>query len=413
MARDGRLSGVELSDGLKKGIASTGCNVLDIGMVPTPMLYFVTQHMNGRSGVVLTGSHNPPEYNGVKIVIHGETLAGEAIQQLKRRIDDEDFITKSMGTIEENSNYIEEYIGTIVEKSTLKRPLKVVIDCGNGVAGEIAPQLLEALDCEVIKLFCEIDGNFPNHHPDPSKAENLQDLITAVKEHQADVGLAFDGDGDRLGVVDSNGKIILADRLIMLFSKHVLEAKPLAKIIYDVKCSRHLETEIKKHSGIPVMWKSGHSYMKAKIRETGAAFAGEMTGHFFFNDKWFGFDDALYASARLLEILSEDERSSADVFADFPEGINTPELHIPMKESENSHFMEKFTQAVNFSDATITDLDGLRIEFKDGWGLVRASNTTSALVLRFEADNEKSLNRIQKKIKRVMGDIDSEINFPF
>lgn len=413
VARDGRLSGADLLDGLIKGITSTGCKVLDLGRVPTPVLYFVAQHLEGRTGVMLTGSHNPPEYNGLKILINGETLAGERIQLLKQRIADEDYVTEAMGEVERNGAYAEEYIGTICEDIRLNRHLKVVVDCGNGVAGELVPALLKELGCEVIELFCEIDGKFPNHHPDPSKPENLKDLSAAVCEHQADVGLAFDGDGDRIGVVDNSGKIIWPDRQMMLYAKQVLAAKPGAVIIYDVKCSRHLPEVIKKSGGRPLMWKTGHSFMKAKLKETAAALAGEMSGHIFFNDRWFGFDDALYSAARLLEILSNDARSSSEIFADFPDSINTPELVVPLAEGENFSFMVKLAKKTHFPDAQIVTIDGVRVDFADGWGLVRASNTTPSLVVRFEGDTQEALARIQQQIKQLMVEIKSDIQLPF
>jgi phosphomannomutase/phosphoglucomutase len=382
-------------------------------MVPTPVLYFVTQHTEGRTGIMLTGSHNPANYNGLKMVMQGETLANEKIQQLKQRIAEEDFITEAMGSVEQNDGYYEEYIGTICDDIRLDKSLKVVVDCGNGVAGKLAPELLMALGCEVIELFCEIDGNFPNHHPDPSKPENLKDLIAAVATHKADVGLAFDGDGDRLGVIDNAGKIIWADRQMMLYAKQVLSLKAGAEIIYDVKCSRHLGEQIKKHGGHPVMWKTGHSLMKAKLKETGAALAGEMSGHIFFNDRWFGFDDALYTAARLLEILSADSRSSSEVFAEFPDSINTPELNVSLAEGENFTFMAELIKTANFPDATVIDIDGLRVDFKDGWGLVRASNTTPSLVIRFEADTQHALERIQQQFALLMTDVKSDIKLPF
>lgn len=413
VARDGRLSSPDLTDGLIKGVISTGRHVLDLGIVPTPVLYFVTQHSEGRTGIMVTGSHNPANYNGLKMVMQGETLSGERIQQLKQRIEDEDYATETMGSVEHNSDYVEEYIGTICDDVHLERALKVVVDCGNGVTGKLAPELLKNLGCDVIELFCEIDGKFPHHHPDPSKPENLKDLIAAVASHQADLGLAFDGDGDRLGVVDNSGKIIWPDRQMMLYAKQVLAIKSGAEIIYDVKCSRHLGEQIRKHGGRAVMWKCGHSMMKAKLKETGAALAGEMTGHIFFNDRWFGFDDALYAAARLLEILADDKRSSSEVFADFPDSINTPELNIALDEGENFTFMAALLAKANFPDANVVDIDGLRVDFKDGWGLVRASNTTPSLVVRFEADNEKALERIQHQIKKLMVEVKDDIHLPF
>jgi phosphomannomutase/phosphoglucomutase len=289
----------------------------------------------------------------------------------------------------------------------------VVVDCGNGAASELAPQLLKALGCEVIELFCTIDGAFPNHHPDPSKAENLADLITAVKQEAADIGIAFDGDGDRLGIVDSEGKIIWPDRQMIVFARNVLSRKPSAKILYDVKCSKHLDDQIRKFGGQPIMWKTGHSLLKAKLKETGAALAGEMSGHIFFNDRWLGFDDALYAAARMIEILAEDSRSSAELFSDYPDSINTPELNIAMQEGENVGFIEQMCKRINFKDGKIITIDGLRVEFSDGWGLVRASNTTPSIVVRFEADSKIAMNRIQRKFKFLMLQIKPDLSLPF
>ncbi|MGZ8095766.1 MAG: phosphomannomutase/phosphoglucomutase [Methylosarcina sp.] len=413
MGRDGRTSSRELSESLARGIASTGCNVLDVGMVPTPVLYFVAHHLEDRSGVMVTGSHNPAQYNGLKMVIKGETLAGDRIQQLKLCIDNQAYAVGQPGTIERNDKFINEYIGTISEDVHLARPMTVVLDCGNGVAGELGPVLLRTLGCEVIELFCEVDGSFPNHHPDPSKPENLNELILAVQHYHADLGLAFDGDGDRLGVVDSNGKIIWPDRQMMLFAKDVLARKPGAEIIYDVKCSRHLGSEITKHGGRPVMWKTGHSFMKAKLKATGAKLAGEMSGHIFFNDRWFGFDDALYAAARLIEILSADTRTSAEVFGQLPDSINTPELNVNMAEGENFKFIDDLMSTANFAGGKITTIDGMRVDFPNGWGLVRASNTTPSLVIRFEADTKEALKSIQDQIRQQMVAIKPDIILPF
>ncbi|MCK5870504.1 MAG: phosphomannomutase/phosphoglucomutase, partial [Methyloprofundus sp.] len=307
-----------------------------------------------------------------------------------------------------------EYIGFITEDVRIARPMKVVIDAGNGVAGELAPVLFRTLGCEVIELFCKIDGNFPNHHPDPSKPKNLVDLIAAVEEHQADVGLAFDGDGDRLGVVDSYGNIIWPDRQMMLFSKHILAKKPGAEIIYDVKCSQNLPAQIIRNGGTPTVWKTGHSFMKAKVKETGAIFAGEMSGHLFFNDRWFGFDDGLYSGARLIEILSEDSRASAMVFAEFPDSPCTPELSIDLEEGENITFMQQLFASKSLpADGRITDIDGLRIDFTDGFGLIRASNTTPSLVVRFEGETEEILMRIQDQFRQLILEIKPEIALPF
>ncbi|OQW75489.1 MAG: phosphomannomutase/phosphoglucomutase [Proteobacteria bacterium ST_bin11] len=413
MGRDGRLSSPSLADALAKGITEAGCDVLNIGLVPTPLLYFVTQHSEGRSGVMITGSHNPADYNGLKLVLNGETLSGDKIQLLKKRIEAGDFSEGQPGSVELNSLFSNEYIGMISDDVHLVRPMKVAVDCGNGAAGQLAPILLRTMGCEVIELYCDIDGNFPNHHPDPSKPENLADLIKAVQHYEADIGVAFDGDGDRIGVVDSGGKIIWPDRQMMLYSRDVLANKPGAEIIYDVKCSRHLHDQIVKRGGRPLMWKSGHSLMKAKLKETAAALAGEMSGHIFFNDRWFGFDDALYAAARLIEILSGDMRSSSDVFADLPDSINTPELHVPMAEGEGVRFVEQLFSQARFKDGKIINIDGMRVEFADGWGLVRASNTTPVLTVRFEADSQDAMQRIQAQFRQLMLQIKPDIKLPF
>jgi phosphomannomutase/phosphoglucomutase len=411
VGRDGRLSGPMLSEALIEGITETGCNVKDIGCVPTPVLYFATHYLDTQSGVVVTGSHNPPDYNGLKIVIDGETLSGESIQQLRERVEARNFISGQgrVDTLDVVADYIERICGDI----TLGKPIKVVVDCGNGVAGGVVPKLLDKLGCSVIELFCEVDGNFPNHHPDPSKPENLKDLIDAVVTNQADIGLAFDGDGDRLGVVTSNGDIIWPDRVLMLYAMDILERNPGGQIIYDVKCTRNLDTVIREHGGAPLMWKTGHSFIKAKIKETGALLAGEMSGHIFIKERWYGFDDALYAGARLLEILGKDERSSAEVFASLPDSVNTPELNIAMQEGEPPVFINKLMESAHFEDAAISTIDGLRADYDDGWGLVRASNTTPVLVLRFEADNDEALQRIMGEFRRVMQQVDSGIDLPF
>jgi phosphomannomutase/phosphoglucomutase len=412
VGRDGRTSSPYLAEALADGIMATGQNVLDIGMVPTPVLYFVARHTEGQCGVMITGSHNPADYNGLKMVINGETLAGDRIQQLKQCIIDQAY-AKGDGSLERNTQLANEYIGAIAEDIHIGRPMRVVLDCGNGVAGELGPILLRTIGCEVIELFCDVDGTFPNHHPDPSKPDNLADLISSVKHYQADLGIAFDGDGDRLGVIDSNGKIIWPDRQMMLFAKDVLASTPGAEIIYDVKCSRHLTTQIVKHGGRPVMWKTGHSFMKAKLKETGAKLAGEMSGHIFFNDRWFGFDDALYSAARLIEILSADTRSSAAVFADFPDSVNTPELNIELAEGENFQFIDRLFSSANFTGGKVTNIDGMRVDFANGWGLVRASNTTPSLVIRFEADSITALNDIQAQFRQIMQTIKPDIALPF
>jgi len=411
VGRDGRLSGPALSNALIEGITSTGCNVKDIGCVPTPVLYFATHHLDTQSGVVVTGSHNPPDYNGLKIVIDGETLSGESIQHLRERIEAANYIS-GQGSVEA-VDVVPDYIERILGDVSLARPLKVVVDCGNGVAGGVVPELFRGLGCEVTELFCEVDGNFPNHHPDPSKVENLRELITAVRNNAADIGLAFDGDGDRLGVVTSSGKIVWPDRVLMLYAQDILDRNPGGQIIYDVKCTRFLDGIIREHGGRPLMWKTGHSFIKAKIRESGALLAGEMSGHIFIKERWYGFDDGLYAGARLLEILAKDARSSAAVFASLPDSVNTPELNVAMQEGEPPVFIERLLENAHFEGASISTIDGLRADFEDGWGLVRASNTTPVLVLRFEADNDAALQHIMGEFRRVMLQVNPGLQLPF
>ena len=412
VGRDGRISGPDLVKALIDGIISTGCDVKDIGCVPTPVMYFATHYLDTQNGVVVTGSHNPPDYNGLKIVIDGETLSGPSIQSLRQRIETRNFISADSGSVEV-INVVPDYIERIRGDVTLSRPLKVVVDCGNGVAGGVIPQLLEGLGCEVIGLFCDVDGTFPNHHPDPSKTENMQDLVKAVAANQADIGLAFDGDGDRLGVVSADGRIIWPDRVLMLYAIDILERNPGGLIIYDVKCTRHLDAIIREHGGEPLMWKTGHSFIKAKIKETGALLAGEMSGHIFINERWYGFDDALYAAARLLEVLGKDDRSSTEVFADLPDSINTPELNVLMQEGEPPVFINKLLENAHFEGASVSTIDGLRADYADGWGLVRASNTTPVLVLRFEADSDAALTRIKEDFRRVMLQARPDLSLPF
>ncbi|UCC57465.1 MAG: phosphomannomutase/phosphoglucomutase [Gammaproteobacteria bacterium] len=411
VGRDGRLSGPALSEALIAGLVETGCSVKDIGVVPTPVLYFAAHYLDTQTGVIVTGSHNPPDYNGLKIMIDGETLSGESIQQLRERIETENFIAGD-GRVE-TINVVPDYIERVRSDVTISRQLKVVVDCGNGVAGAIAPQLLKELGCEVIELYCKVDGNFPNHHPDPSKPENLKDLIATVEQHQADFGLAFDGDGDRLGVVNTRGNIIWPDRILMLFAMDILERNPGGLIIYDVKCSRHLDGIISQYGGEPLMWKTGHSFIKAKIQESGALLAGEMSGHIFFKERWFGFDDGLYAAARLLEVLGKDERPVTEIFASLPDSVNTPELNISMQEGEPQKYIDRLLSSAHFDGARMSTIDGLRADFDDGWGLVRASNTTPVLVLRFEADNDAALMRIMEEFRRVMLQVDPGLELPF
>ncbi|MFT6122033.1 MAG: phosphomannomutase/phosphoglucomutase [Oleiphilaceae bacterium] len=409
---DGRLSSDSYCEALTIGILSTGVDVINIGQVPTPVLYFATHHFKTDSGVMITGSHNPSNYNGLKIMIDGNTLSGDDIQKLYNRITLQDF---ALGQGQRSDQPIDrEYIDTIVNDIAVAAPLRVVLDAGNGVAGGIAPALIEELGCEVIPLHCEVDGNFPNHHPDPGKPENLQDLIDAVKEHDADIGIAFDGDGDRIGVVTNEGKIIWPDRLLMLFAKDVVSRNPGADIIYDVKCSRRLNGLISSYGGRPVMWKTGHSLMKAKMKETGALLAGEMSGHMFFKERWFGFDDGLYSAARLLEILGVEDQSTDAVFASFPEDFSTPEINIPVTDETKFIIVEKLCLLKGmFSGGNVTTIDGLRVDFPNGWGLCRASNTMPVLVLRFEADDESALQEIKAKFIAQLKSIDPELALNF
>lgn len=395
IARDGRVSGPVLSKALCDGILSVGCDVVDIGVAPTPVLYYATQIFAEHSGVMLTGSHNPPNYNGLKMVIKGRALTEDDIQALHARIQAKQFYV-GLG-VRHELDVTERYISQVLQGITLKRPLKIIVDAGNGVAGEIAPALFRRMGCEVQELFCNIDGTFPNHHADPSQPENLQDMIHAVKASNADVGLAFDGDADRLGVVTSRGEIIWPDRLLMLFAKAILAETPGAKIIYDVKCTSHLDDLIRQHGGEPIMWKTGHSLIKAKMAETGAQVAGEMSGHLFFRDRWYGFDDAIYAGARLLEVLAAHQESSADLFDVIPNSINTPEMKIDVADDEKFGLMQQLIDSAIFSSAKeIMTVDGLRVNFAEGWGLVRPSNTSPCLVLRFEANDQKILSQIQE-----------------
>ncbi|MEK9134381.1 MAG: phosphomannomutase/phosphoglucomutase [Pseudomonadota bacterium] len=411
IGRDGRLSGPELSAALARGIARGGCDVVDIGMVPTPVVYFAIQHLGAGSGVAVTGSHNPPDYNGLKMVIGGVTLSGDLIQQLRARILNND-LTSGQGTIS-SADVRAAYLDRVTSDVKLARPMRVAVDCGNGVAGELAPQLLKRLGCQVTELFCQIDGTFPNHHPDPSKPENLEDLIAEIKKGGYDVGLAFDGDGDRLGVIAPDGHVIWADRQMILYARDVLSRHPGGEIIYDVKCSRTLDTEIRKAGGKATMWKTGHSFIKAKLRESGALLAGEMSGHIFFKERWYGFDDGLYTAARLLELLSRDPRPTQDIFASLPNTLNTPELNLKFAEGEHFTVIKELVQRARFPDAKLTTIDGLRADFNDGFGLVRASNTTPVLVFRFEGDNKEALERIQKRFRDLVHSARPGITLPF
>ncbi len=411
IARDGRNSGPALSQALSDGLSAAGRQVIDIGRVPTPVLYFANFHLATGTGIMLTGSHNPPDYNGLKIVLAGETLSGERIQKIRQRIEQQDFIS-GKGTLS-TQDVSEAYLQKITSDITLARPLNIVVDCGNGVAGELAPELYRRLGCQVTELYCDIDGNFPNHHPDPSQPETLTHLIETVIRTGADVGLAFDGDGDRLGVVSPAGEIIWPDRQMVLYAQEILGRKPGSEIIFDIKCSRNLAKAIKEANGKPLMWKTGHSLVKAKLKETGAPLAGEMSGHIFFKDRWYGFDDALYTGARLLEILAQDQRAPLEIFNALPNMINTPELRLEMQEGEHYAFMKQIITASDFSGAKLTTIDGLRVDFPEGWGLVRPSNTTPCLVIRFEAETQLAMDKIQNQFRTLLLSLRADLELPF
>lgn len=413
VARDGRVSSVALQEALVEGLLASGCDVLEIGLTPTPVLYFATHYLDTRTGVMITGSHNPPEYNGLKIVMNGKALSGEAIQAIRRRVEQQDY-TSGEGSLQQ-TEIVPDYIRRISEEIpvSLGHTLKVVVDCGNSVPGIVAPHILRAIGHDVVELYCEVDGEFPNHHPDPSDPANLEDLIIMVKHEDADLGLAFDGDGDRLGVVDRNGKVLWADRQLMLFARDVLSRNPGATIVYDVKCSRRLADVIRDAGGVPLMWKTGHSLIKAKMQETGALLGGEMSGHICFKERWYGFDDALYAAARLLEILVNAKMAPEALFAQLPDGIATPELRIDLPEHAHADFMARLIAQADFPDAEITDIDGLRVDLPDSWGLVRPSNTTPSLVLRFEGDTAEALAEIQARFRHLLLAVEPGLELPF
>ncbi|CAH1085412.1 phosphomannomutase/phosphoglucomutase [Candidatus Nitrotoga sp. 1052] len=411
IGRDGRLSGVEFAAALARGIQKSGINVIDVGRVATPMVYFAAYHLDTHSAVMITGSHNPPDYNGLKMVLGGETLSGDAIQALRTRIEQNNFSHGAGTYLQFDIGPV--YIARIVSDIKLARPMKITVDCGNGVAGDFAAALYRQLGCTVTELFCEVDGNFPNHHPDPSQPENLQDLIHALASNDSELGLAFDGDGDRLGVVTKNGNIIFPDRQLMLFAADVLARNPGAEIIFDVKSTRKLFGWITQHGGKPTLWKTGHSFIKTKMKECGALLAGEMSGHVFFKERWYGFDDGLYAGARLLECLSKESDANG-VLNGLPNSINTPELQIKLKEGESFALISQLLKKAKFTDVQdIITIDGLRVEYADGFGLMRSSNTTPVVVLRFEADSEEALARIQHDFRRVLLEANPNLALPF
>ncbi|BBB62895.1 phosphoglucomutase [Undibacterium sp. KW1] len=411
IGRDGRLSGPDLITALAKGLQSTGVDVIDLGVVVTPMVYFGTNVLGATSGIMVTGSHNPPDYNGFKMVLAGEAIYGDAIQALYQAILNKDFKQGSGNyrTHDIKAAYLERIIGDV----KVARPLKIAVDCGNGVAGAFAGELFRGMGCEVIELFCEVDGTFPNHHPDPAHPENLQDLIRCLQTTDAEIGLAFDGDGDRLGVVTKDGQIIYPDRQLMLFAEDVLTRNPGAQILYDVKCTRHIAPWVKARGGVPLMWKTGHSLVKAKLRETGSPLGGEMSGHIFFKDRWYGFDDGLYAGARLLELVSRVADMTATL-NNLPQSTSTPELQLQLAEGENFKIIAAMQANASFpgSDEIIT-IDGLRVEYPDGFGLARSSNTTPVIVMRFEAENPEALARIQGAMKQAVLAVKPEAVLPY
>ncbi len=415
IGRDGRLSGPELSAALAQGLQSSGVNVIDLGVVATPLVYFATHVLEAKSGIMVTGSHNPPDYNGFKMVLAGEAIYGETILDLYRAIEANRF---AIGAGDYKQHDIRlAYLDRIVGDIKLARPMKIAVDCGNGVAGAFAGDMYRGLGCQVDELFCEVDGTFPNHHPDPAHPENLQDLIAHVKNSDAELGLAFDGDGDRLGVVTKDGQIIYPDRQLMLFAEDVLTRHAGAQILYDVKCTRHIAPWVKARGGVPTMWKTGHSLVKAKMRETGAPLGGEMSGHIFFKDRWYGFDDGLYAGARLLELMSRVADPSAVLNA-LPQSNSTPELQLTLNEGENFTLIAKMQSSeqvsTHFADAEqIISIDGLRVEYPDGFGLARSSNTTPVIVMRFEAQNQAALTKIQAAFKCAILAVKPDAQLPF
>lgn len=414
VGRDGRLSGERLMNALVEGIASTGMKVLDVGAVPTPVLYYATKYFNCGTGVAVTGSHNPPEWNGLKMMVAGITLFADAIQDIRRRVEAQDWIEATVPGGVEKVDAVTPYIEKALAGIKIGRRLKVAADAGSGIAGPVMLQLLSKLPVDVVPLFCEPDGRFPFHHPDPSKPKNLEDLIKTVKTEDCDYGFALDGDGDRLGVVTKQGEIIFPDRLMMLFAEDILKHHPGEPIVYDVKCSRKLVDWVKAKGGVPTISPTGHSLVKAKLRDTHAPFAGEMSGHLFFNDeRWTGFDDGLYAAVRLLEILSRTDDPSG-VLSKLPNAVNTPERQIPMAEGEPKRFIERLrAEAGQFTDAAdVIKVDGLRVEWKDGFALARSSNTTPVVVLRFEGDTPEALKRVKTRFIEVLRSIEPNLVIP-
>ena len=405
IGRDGRVSSPQLFEWVSEGVLSTGCNVTDIGVVPSPVFYHSTFNLDSSSGVVITGSHNPADYNGFKILFNNNSTSSEEIQSIKKRIKEQDFLS-GKGNIE-SLDVVGSYVEEVISNIKLKCPLNISIDCGNGAAGVVAEKIYRGLGCKVEGLFCDLDGEFPNHHPDPSKPENVEDLIESVTKNNSDIGLAFDGDADRLGVISPSGEMIFPDMQMILFSEHILKKNPNSRIVFDVKCSKLLEEAILKSNGTPLMSKTGHTFIKSMIRENNAILGGEMSGHIFFNDRWPGFDDGVYAGARMLEILAESE--GEDIFNALPKLISTPEINLKTTDEEKFIIIDEFKKISNFEDCKIIDIDGIRVEFDNGWGLLRASNTSPVLVLRFEADSSNALNYIKDRFKETLSKIEPSL----
>ena len=409
VAADGRLSSPTLLDALIEGLSQSGRDVVNIGFVPTPLLYYATCTSEIHSGVMITGSHNPANHNGLKVVFDGRTLLEDEIQTLYQTFLSQEF-SSGEGRVSEK-DIREQYLAAISDDVVVAEPLKVVVDCGNGIAGELAPRLLARLGCEVVPLYCEVDGEFPNHHPDPINPANLQDLIHRVTSEGADIGIALDGDGDRMVAVTKKGDIVWPDRLLMLFAKDVISRNPGSDVIYDVKCTRHLNSLISDLGGRPIICRTGHSFLKAKMLETGAILGGEMSGHICFKERWYGFDDGLYSAARLLEILGSESAELGELLEEFPVSVTTPEIQVQVGEDEKFSIIKQLIQNAEFEDATLNTLDGLRVEYSDRWGLVRASNTNACLTLRFEADDEEGLSSIQALFRDKLTSIDTNLTF--
>ena len=407
--RDGRISSPNIEKSLSRGLRDGGSVVTSIGRVATPMMYYATEKLKTGTGIMVTGSHNPSNYNGLKMMMGGTTLSGDSIQEIYHIINDK--ASRNSSGSESELSITSEYLNEIIDQVKLKKSLNVIVDCGNGVAGDFAPRLLRKIGANVEELHCDVDGSFPNHHPDPAEPINLQDLINSVKKNKADIGLAFDGDGDRLGVVTNLGQIIWPDRLMMLFAKQVLEKNPMATIISDVKCTKDLSKVVEQFKGNYVMWKTGHSHIKAKMAETNALLGGEFSGHICFKDKWYGYDDALYSAARLLQILANSNKTIDEIFEEFPKRCCTPEIKIPTTESEKFRIMDDLRENVDFPKATINPIDGLRVEYENSWGLIRASNTSPVLVLRFEAKDQKNLMAIQTMFQQKLNEVRPTLKF--